>query len=177
MLGAMGCDIHEYYEIRRNGVWEPADLHPVPDTSGMSLEEEDRIFEAHWGHPLDLDRDYDLFALLAGVRNSIEIEPITTPRGLPDDLSAALQAIWTEVEVWCHHPSWLTLDELLRFDWDQPLRDLDLSEVGVKRRLDREVRTYRDLGQATGLLSRVVPYLQTQVADPADLRLVFWFDN
>lgn len=177
MLGAMGCDIHEHYEIRLNGRWEVAELHPLPDTSGLSPEEEDRIFEAHWAHPLELGRDYDLFALLAGVRNTIEIEPIAVPRGLPGDLSAALQAAWAEAEVWCHHSSWLTLDELLRFDWDQPLRDLDLSEVGVNRRLDREVRTYRDLGQATGLLSRVVPYLQTRVADPADLRVVFWFDN
>ena len=58
----MGCDIHAYIEYK------------------------------HWGDKwwpfanLDIDRDYQLFGLMAGVRRS-DIDPVAQPRGVPSDAS------------------------------------------------------------------------------------------
>lgn len=61
----MGCDIHGYIEFKENlGYWEWADGR------------------------LMLPRDYLWYALLAGVRNDFAgIDPVISPRGIPDDAS------------------------------------------------------------------------------------------
>lgn len=63
-------------------------------------------------------RNYILFSVLASVRNCYDIEPIAYPRGLPDDIS-----LDTEVNIdgYGHDHSYLTLAELLDFDWEQKL--------------------------------------------------------
>jgi hypothetical protein len=83
----MGCDIHALFQARRSGTW--VDVHS--------------FYEG--------DRDYELFAWLAGARNRFGITPIRQPRGLPagfprenDDLGD-------------HTFSCLTADEIL----DAPL--------------------------------------------------------
>lgn len=76
----------------------------------------------------DTGRCYDLFAILAGVRNGTGFagartgsgfQPISAPRGVPEDASPSWRA---EVEYWGeagHSHSWLALDEILAFDWTQ----------------------------------------------------------
>src|ERR1700691_1564806 len=68
----MGCDIHPYVEVRKNGTWVKADVK-VPD-----------------------GRNYWTFAKLANVRNGFgfagcdtgdAVVPICEPRGLPADTS------------------------------------------------------------------------------------------
>lgn len=59
----MGCDIHLIVQIRKNGKWEC-----VPDAPEEFLQ-----------------RDYCLFAFLAGVRDSFYIAAFS-PKGLPDDM-------------------------------------------------------------------------------------------
>jgi hypothetical protein len=75
------------------------------------------------------DRNYTVFAALANVRNGrgfagifthIPIEPISDPRGLPGDLSRGGRA-WFETNGGDHSDSWLDLDEVLNYNWDQPL--------------------------------------------------------
>lgn len=104
----MGTDIHCQIEMHRNGRWR-------------------RQGE------LDLDRNYTLFAILAGVRGGGEITPIAEPRGLPTDLDPRPFAD-DECEPYGDHSfSWLTLAELRAFNWSQqvphqgviPLRDVD----------------------------------------------------
>lgn len=59
----MGCDIHCYLEYKRPG-------------------------SEHWssfGGRIKPGRNYDFFARLAGVRNSIGVEPILPLRGFPKD--------------------------------------------------------------------------------------------
>lgn len=90
----MGCDIHFYAERPVGDMWEEI---PPPDQ-----------------YPLGwyVDRNYVLFALLAGVRNNDQ-EPISEPRGLPKDVSPEVLA---EAEHWGrdgHSHSWLTVDEAL----------------------------------------------------------------
>ena len=57
----MGCDIHCFTEVFRDGKWEFEDYGPFDD------------------------RSYSLFGLLAGVRNYYAVTPIDEPRGIPDD--------------------------------------------------------------------------------------------
>jgi hypothetical protein len=64
-------------------------------------------------------RNYALFGVLAHVRRK-DFPPIAQPRGLPVDISAALKAselLREDDRSDIHSHSWLTLDEVLRFDW------------------------------------------------------------
>lgn len=108
----MGCDIHMYAEIKGfDGKWEKVG----------------NVFQSSWDdgsktdEPYD-DRNYCLFAILAGVRNGNgrEVTPIAEPKGLPDDMSDKLNnesKDWLEYDG--HSFSWFTLKELLDFDWDK----------------------------------------------------------
>lgn len=114
----MGCDIHLHVEVRdQSGNW--SELEGAPSYRG---------------------RNYELFAMLADVRNygetpgeiseadwlasadhgmlhSDRIDPIDEPRGLPDDVSAAVQQSSDEWGIDGHSHSWFTVEELLSVDW------------------------------------------------------------
>lgn len=78
----MGCDIHTFIERRTRGQERWVSVTPS----------------------LNPGRNYEAFAFLAGVRNYNEIEPISEPRGFPED------AGWRAVEsntLWVtDNPSW-----------------------------------------------------------------------
>ena len=138
----MGTDIHMACEVRRNGKWELV---------------KDRVFKNSWYNPdgkyewqqnectyipYDL-RCYNLFAILAGVRNGSGFagirtgdyfNPIASPKGYPEDMCEELQRdIYGEYDKEAygnrptlsgeHSASWLTLQELLDYDWEQMHRD------------------------------------------------------
>lgn len=110
----MGTDIHCFVEKRnKKGDWE--------QITG---------FETSWGtdevSPLE-NRNYDMFAVLAGVRNGVgfagvrtgePVEPISKPRGLPYDIS---DEVFKELdhEDWIYDTSWLTVQDLLNYDIDK----------------------------------------------------------
>lgn len=63
-------------------------------------------------------RSYALFGFLADVRNYSAITPISQPRGLPEWYNA------NEEDTWDYHSfSWLTLEELESYDYDQIVED------------------------------------------------------
>lgn len=68
----MSCDIHAFVEHRKKNP-------------------ENQEYDGGWltvfGSELSLSRNYDMFALLAGVRNLRRLKPIVEPRGIPKDLS------------------------------------------------------------------------------------------
>lgn len=150
----MGCDIHCYLEKRvfsysdkekKNPVWVNADTWKRdayfdmektlnPDKTKEELEEEfgtiDSIMQG-WEIPYDdriySGRNYDLFAILANVRNGFGFAgiptgegfvPIDMPRGLPEDVSAIVKAISDAWDCDGHSHSFLTLRELLDYDWE-----------------------------------------------------------
>ena len=81
----MGCDIHPYVEVRINNKWE------ISTKEVFSLDS----FEREWQKRLMSERPFDwrsysLFAFLAGVRNYDCCEPISEPRGLPEDCSDSI---------------------------------------------------------------------------------------
>lgn len=76
--------------------------------------------DMRWYH----NRNYDVFAILADVRNGHGFAGVATgngfnviaePRGIPDDLSPMVR----DHSSWDHTPSWLLLAEILAFDWTQ----------------------------------------------------------
>jgi hypothetical protein len=64
-------------------------------------------------------RNYSLFAILADVRNYYGFNPISEPRGIPED---ACDLVKKEHEKWgcdAHSASYHTLQQLLDYNWDQ----------------------------------------------------------
>ena len=106
-MADVGCDIHTYCEKRVGvGKWEAVPFAPFD-----------------W-------RSYGLYAFLAGVRNYSGVPTIAPPRGFPEDAAAATRAMFEEWGGDGHTHSWLTVDELLAFNYD----------AGVEnRRVTREV--------------------------------------
>lgn len=91
----MGCDIHTHVEIKKENKWLHIDEVP---------EEFDR-------------RNYSIFSILAGVRSSFNIKPISEPKGIPEDISRETKE---NIEEWNgdgHSHSYLTLKELDTFDY------------------------------------------------------------
>lgn len=97
----MGCDIHIKVERRVDGAWQD-----VPWKGVL---------------PEDFDgRNYDLFGVLADVRNGTwgeEMPTIAQPRGWPKDSPTDGE---NDGDGWCgdHSFSWVTLAELQAYPWD-----------------------------------------------------------
>lgn len=112
----MGTDIHMIAEVRKNGVW-----HTILDNifigwGGTSFHEETCV-------PYS-DRNYNLFAILAGVRNGTgfagcrigeKFNPISETKGYPEDMCKDSESYLS----YEHSASWLTLKEIFDFDWNQ----------------------------------------------------------
>lgn len=171
----MGCDIHEHFEIRTEGGWKRIQVLPELGWNTSTPEQE----EAYWRLPLFIGRDYDLFAVLAGVRNRLNLLPIASPRGLPDDVSDEVREDWNQAQRFpeVHSPSWLSLYELLTFDWDQSVIHLESIVEQDTRWVRPELVTYRDVISENRFVAEGLAQLQEFVADPSNLRMVFWFDS
>jgi len=104
----MGCDIHFFVEVKQaDGTWKWVKDKDKPFYDG---------------------RNYDLFAILADVRNGHGFagsktgdgfNPISDPRGLPTDASSEVRE---KAEDWGddgHSHSYLSVAELRSFDWGQ----------------------------------------------------------
>lgn len=110
----MGTDIHAAIEVNDGKSWK-AIKHPNKYHGKWPDEPTDTT-------RLDFGRNYSAFAILADVRNGYGFAgcdtgdgfiPISKPKGLPGDVTAeALDALSNE-----HTPSYVTLDEMLAYDW------------------------------------------------------------
>ena len=151
----MGCDIFEHYERWQNGRWEAVDL--CRDFKGISL-----------SCPASLDRDYELFGILAGIWSIYTITPIAPGRGLPQDVSPDVATRWAAIEddIDLFGVSWVRLDELLAYDWEHTIES-DLSEHPPLKCKHAAARFFQ----------KTLPYLRAQVDDSRHLRMVFWFGH
>lgn len=123
----MGCDIHMHYEIEKNGYWQHLDWEKEFQIGTYDDGSPKRDYDKIFNHPLYIGRNYDLFAILANVRNGrgfagVEtgtgFKPISMPRGLPVDCTSGVKE---QSENWGldgHSHSWMLLSELLAFDYD-----------------------------------------------------------
>jgi hypothetical protein len=116
----MGCDIHIYVEKFDGKEWKSADTWSPDEYDQTRNTNYPQVYEG---------RNYELFAILAGVRNRYDIEPIVRPRGLPGDISNEVQS---EADRWNgdgHSHSWLTLKELQEYDWNKNYVNSGLVDV------------------------------------------------
>jgi len=130
--------------------------------------------------PKALERqDYGMFGFLAGVRNYAAVTPIAECRGLPRDASVGVRDA-VEDCAGVHSRSWLSLEELLLFNYDQTMED---------RRVTRQIGPVGFDGGATAkpgggqqttyrefLGEHFLKALEELKAAGAE-RVVFWFDN
>lgn len=155
----MGCDIHSLAEVKQArydgswlkpgekiaGKWEPGSERWVaiddeifpntyyrPDSDYAPFRQKGRKA------PL-ADRNYDLFALLADVRNGYgfagtprgdRIEPLDEPRGVPDDASYGWLEVVDSWSVDMHSHSWFTLAELIAWQEEGRLKP-KMTRTGV----------------------------------------------
>lgn len=166
----MGCDIHTYVEQRDDGSWTRVGW-AGGTRHGWEITE-----------PFDW-RHYGLYGWLADVRNSSEVPPVSQPRGLPEDVSPD---VLREFEEWgcdAHTPSWISVDDLIAFDYDQTFEDRRVTRQIAPNAWhgactadpgEGEIKTYREFFgpeffadlAALNTLNKVRP-----------TRVVFWFDN
>ena len=117
-----------------------------------------------------------MFAFLANVRNYSFVPSISEPRGLPEDINYDTEEDYTLGE---HSFSWLSLKELLAFDYDQTFED---------RRCMRDGNGAADSGPGNGeqttfrkflgpLFFRDLAIMQCLGREPEHVRIVFGFDN
>lgn len=154
----MGCDIHIYAEQKNDkGEWELMyDIEPFSN------------------------RQYSIFAWLANVRNYSGLIPISEPMGFPEDASPQVAADYNAWGCDAHTPSWLSVKELLNFNYDAPCED---RRVTVKtgpnswnggatcNQGEGRQTTYREL-----FGEDFFEDLNKLRAFGAE-RIVFWFDN
>lgn len=147
----MGTDIHMFAEAREpGGPWRK--VGPVfknqyydPDSNYWNHEKTD--------HPYD-GRNYDLYAILANVRNGVgfagivtgdKLVPISEPRGLPwnvtPEVLAAKDPDYSNDEsppnLGEHDFSWINLRELVEYDWTQTVRQRGVVEWAEYSKLNK----------------------------------------
>ncbi|MEM9072109.1 MAG: hypothetical protein AAGE52_26620 [Myxococcota bacterium] len=163
----MTTDLKAVVEIRRGGTWrlaEPAEIVPV-EYFGVPDPVETRAQVTS----LPLEQNYELYAIVAGVRNMRwPITPIAEGRGLPPDASPIARALVTETMLCVN---WLLASELLEFDWSTRLEG---PLVGAP-----ESRTYAELATRTRepdsapWFREVLPKLRSY-GDPTATRVLFY---
>lgn len=142
----MGCDIHLHIEVRIKGVWE------------------------HWGCPR-IDRDYAMFARMAGVRGENEEGQIAERKGVPHDMTNLTKIDYEDYGTDAHSASWFNWQEIQIFSkWlrkDHKVHGLDYDlEFSV-------LQTYLFGNSFTGWAE----YPDENRQGVEDVRFVFWFDN
>jgi len=133
----MGCDIHGYIEIKIGNTW-------------VAYKE------------IDIWRDYELFSIMADVRNYNDTKPISKPRGLPLDVSALSKASSDAWDEDGHSHSWISCKEM-----EDIARWLNKTRTGTPR-TDFIIEYDDDNGDLFNY------FTEPRVSD---VRMVFWFDN
>ncbi len=163
----MGCDIHFFTEkfTSLNNYFGPRDISEQRNTKIDEIigqpshikrwvsSDDWELHDGDW-HPVEKydGRNYYLFSVLADVRNSY-VDPISYPKGIPDDASYGYKYMCDVWEGDSHSHSYFTLKELLEVDWDKYEKD-SLSEF----------------------LS-VLNELKSLDKEPENIRVCFFFDN
>lgn len=106
----MGCDIHAGAEYKKDGKWTAfIQRNPYFD-KGWS----DKEFTAD----LNIDRNYDAFAILGNVRNEEGYNFLSEDRDIPEDTSDEIRNNVLSNE---HSATHVYLNEILSFDWTQTI--------------------------------------------------------
>lgn len=134
----MGCDIHVHAEIKIDEIWH------------------------HYSSP-DVERNYELFEKMAGVRGDLE-NAIIKPRGVPRDITFLTLLDFERWDYDMHSASWFGVEEIKELEeWFESTR----YEI-PQRWLEHH------FGYLFGNAWRPKKYPTFEIED---VRFVFWFDN
>jgi len=199
----MGCDIHVYVEARigsaQNPTWQNIDYWKVTQGFGgdgleVVIHEKQIRFQVCFvtsGY-----RDYELFTILAGVRETGGITPIAFPKGFPSDASAIVKIMESNLGEDAHSHSFLTLRELNEsiYSRETPIRAW-INEEDKKDIVDGKGKFiyYKDYQDDDYVYAEwsdepnqnflsVLENLERmknmrRIIDDSDIRIVFWFDT
>jgi len=153
----MGCDIHIYPEVRKEGKWQPAvPIIPHPNHwYDLIIDAESDKLDIDWNNPeykkleaeykkipineiLDKfphdeicwhcgfddefdNRNYAWFAVLCGVRGDYD-QDFGEAKGLPNNVSSEVKVVSDRDGVDAHSHHWITLRDLLDFEWNATIR-------------------------------------------------------
>ena len=164
----MGCDIHLFCEklvknIRDKEFWWCCD--------DFTMNELYEVFEEspqYYHHSIYNDRDYELFGILAGVRDQ-SVRMIHPPKGLPDDVSDYVKSEADDFGIDGHTHSWLTAEELFKYDKKYPGTPLHYLVKCVKKKM-KEVFNIWDFYSKEDKKRILNEHAN-------GFRIVFWFDN
>lgn len=179
----MGCDIHmhiEYFDTHykedKKGKLTPIKKWRCADWFRLNKYYGKKGEPKYKQVPLWDDRDYNLFAILASVRNYNDIEPISEPRGIPHDISYEVLKELTKWGEDAHSISYLTLQELIYF-------------VNNKKDSSKEMTFRSGMHSLIDLIDLMKVHVEIdnfiydcELVDLYpntfnDVRIVFWFDN
>lgn len=132
ILYIMGCDIHMFAEVKKNGKWEKIvkkfkNRRYDPNRESKTDEDGYEWNPEFHDHPYS-GRNYDLFGILADVRNGRGFAgiktgegfvPISEPKGLPEDVSGEIKKDSDDYGYDGHSHSYFTLKELKSYDWSR----------------------------------------------------------
>lgn len=157
----MGCDIHLFVEVRRQGKWAQV----VHAPSGSVRPDDD---SPTYGDQFYAGRNYGLFTILANVRpyGHPNLAPMSKPRGLPKDVSKEVTAISEHWNGDGHSHSHHTLNELMAYAY---------GETWISQRTINRLDGVTSEFQVT--LEKLCEFLVEPGISPDDIRIVFWFDN
>lgn len=154
----MGTDIHPMAQRRENGTWRWVEWPGARE--GWDSRSRSQL------HTIE-DRNYQLFAVLAGVRNGTgfagvvtgePVEPISEPRGLPSDCELPdsnrfNQRIYDEPDepdLGDHSQSWILLREILDYPWDESTVKIGVISLEQFRKWDRKSQPDQWSGGVSG---------------------------
>ena len=157
----MGCDIHTIVEVKTSDGWVETVL-------------DEPIF--NW-------RCYGVFSFLAGVRNYAGIPPIFACRDWPID---ATEEALSKKERWrcdAHSATYVMLNELLEFDYDQPMENRRVTKQIAPKWWDGgctaepgdgQMTTYREFLES-GFFKELERL--SKLGEPTNVRVLMFFDN
>lgn len=174
----MGCDIHSFVEVRKDGKWEvkTGDVFPLTGWALKYSSEYTNDKATHTSHPFDW-RSYGMFGFLANIRNYSHSPVIQEPTyEVPMDASEEIKDKFIGSDRHTH--SYLTLRQLAEYEYDQKFWDRRVSKGGNGAALaeegEGETVVLRDfLGKEFFDQIEVMKTL----GDLDDVRVIFCFDN
>lgn len=150
----MGCDIY---------IWAERKL-PTHTFTRLEYKDEPRIYNA--------------FAFLAGIRNYAGIEPLSEPRGIPQDCDEVLRHELLDVDL--HSHSWFTLAELNEVDYDKLVENRRYTAQTASGIIDGALTAPEGSGVMVPLrhlVSEEYINLFKRLASEGYDRIIFAFDN
>lgn len=194
----MGCDIHLYTESRRTinneKKWINVDnwkLNPYYD----GIDKNEKEYEVNHAYR---ERNYNLFAMLADVRNYSNQKVISNAKGIPTDASEVVKTESNDYGDDGHSHSWLTMKELYDFFKENPNENHSglVDAKGAKKiengempdwwcqSSNREDLIYKEWTVKNETLAGFIKTLEEHFETkwhieeyPEDYRIVFFFDN